>query len=170
MTDLRGERVRLRPLRPDEFELVRGGVHVSEAGSERFLRDRLERSGELVGGWLDLGIEVDGELVGDIGARAPHGAFPPGVFEIGITIFASGNRGRGVGREAVALFTEHLFTSQGAARVQATTVRSNTAMRAVLTRLGFAEEGILHGFMPNTAGGREDSVMYAVTREGWHSS
>ena len=39
------------------------------------------------GGFLHLAIEADGRLVGDIQARAPQNGFPPGVCEIGITLF-----------------------------------------------------------------------------------
>jgi RimJ/RimL family protein N-acetyltransferase len=170
---LRGERVTLRPLREDEFAAVRAGQKGSayggrppDAASDRSLRGRIERSGELVDGWLDLGIEVDGCLVGDIGARCPYGGFPPGVFELGISVFTEGERGKGIGREAVALLTNHLFDGLGAGRVQATTGVGNNAMRAVLRRLGFAEEGTLRAFMPGD-GGREDYVMYAVTRADW---
>jgi len=175
--ELRGERVTLRPLRPDEFGLLRAaqddpsyGGGSPDAASDARLRARIERSGELVDGWLDLGIEADGRLVGDVGARRPVGGLPPGVFELGITVFAHPDRGRGLGGEAVALLTAYLFSGLGAGRVQATTAVGNGAMRAVLTRLGFREEGVLRAFMPLGSGGREDYVMYAVTRDDWQSS
>ncbi len=117
------------------------------------MRARIARSGREVDGFLDLGIEVDGRLVGDVGARNPFGATPPGVYELGITVFDSADRGRGIGREAVGLLTAYLF-DQGAERVQATTHVENAAMRGVLRRLGFAEEGVLRAFLPDDAGGR----------------
>jgi RimJ/RimL family protein N-acetyltransferase len=131
------------------------------------LRARIARSGRLVAGWLDLGIEAEGRLVGDVGARRPRGAFPPGVFELGISIYAEQDRGKGYGREAVELLTSYLLGELGAARVQATTAVSNEAMRAVLRRLGFLEEGILRAFMPLDDGSRADYVLSAVTREDW---
>ena len=73
---------------------VRGGVG---RGRRERLRKRIEHSGKLVDGWLDLGIEADGRLVGDITARSPKNALPPGVFEVGITLFDP-DRDRGVGR------------------------------------------------------------------------
>jgi RimJ/RimL family protein N-acetyltransferase len=172
---LRGETVVLRPLRTEEFAIVRaafddpayGGFPPDEHTDDR-VRARIARSGRDVDGFLDLGIEVDGRLVGDVGARHPFGAVPPGVHELGITIFDSSDRGRGIGREAVELLTEHLF-AQGAERVQATTHVGNAAMRGVFRRLGFAEEGVLEAFLPDDAGGRLDAVMCAVTRDGWRS-
>src|SRR5262245_40089675 len=154
---LSGERVTLRPFRPDELdEVLRGREAVSDtvvgAGGGRVVRERLRRriarSGTLHEGRLDLAIEVDGALAGDIDARNPPGAFPPGVYEIGIGLFDPTLRGRGYGREAVALITEHLFAALAAGRVQASTAVTNTAMRTVLERLGFREEGVMRSFMP----------------------
>src|SRR5262245_65243266 len=96
---------------------------------ERRLRRRVERSGELVDGWLDLGIEAEGRLVGDVGARCPRGALPPGVFEIGIELYDEADRGKGYGGESVQLLTGHLFDVIGADRVQASTDVTNTPMR-----------------------------------------
>lgn len=141
-------------------------VEESTAAVEDRLRKRIEHSGELVDGWLDLGIEADGRLVGDITARSPKNAFPPGVFEVGITLFEPTDRGQGFGREATELMTMHLFEAAEARRVQATTAVDNVAMRRVLEGLGFVHEGTLQAFMPGPDG-REDYAMYAVTREAW---
>lgn len=170
---LQGTRVVVRSLRMDELETIaeaqaRLYAFVEESGEavEERLRKRIEHSGELVDGWLDLGIEAEGRLVGDISARNPKNAFPPGVFEIGITIFEDEDRGRGYGREATELVTTHLFEAAAAGRVQATTAVDNLAMRRVLEALGFIHEGTLEAFMPGPDG-REDYAMYAVTREAW---
>jgi ribosomal-protein-alanine N-acetyltransferase len=173
---LRGARVVLRPLRPDELETIAEAqtrlysfVEESQAAVERRLRNRIENSGRLVDGWLDLGIEAEGRLVGDITARNPKNAFPPGVFEFGITVFEAADRGKGYGRDATELFTSHLFDEHDAGRVQATTAVDNVPMRRVLESLGFVHEGTLRGFMPGPDG-REDYAMYAVTREEWARS
>jgi RimJ/RimL family protein N-acetyltransferase len=171
---LHGRLVTLRPLRQDELDVVRaaqddpsyGGDPPDAAADER-LRARIARSGRLVDGWLDLGIEAGGRLVGDIGARHPAGAFPPGVFEVGISLFRTEDRGRGYGREAVALLSGHLFANLGAARIQATTPVGNTAMRTVLAQLGFAEEGTLRDFLAGEDGARVDAAMYGMTRADW---
>jgi RimJ/RimL family protein N-acetyltransferase len=173
MTRLEGQRVVLRPLRLDELGTIveaqtRLYAFVEESGEavEERLRKRIEHSGELIDGWLDLGIEAEGRLVGDITARSPRNAFPPGVFEIGMTIFEDEDRGRGYGREATELVTTHLFEAAAAGRVQATTAVDNLAMRRVLEALGFIHEGTLEAFMP-VPDGREDYTMYAVTRRSW---
>lgn len=165
-------RVRLRPLRPDDVDEVlaaRDSV-VGEPGPDaraRMLR-RIEAGGKLVGGRLDLGIDMDGELVGHVDARCPEGAMPPGVFEIGIELHGTPRRGHGLGTEAVELLADHLFRTYDAGRVQASTALGNTAMRRVLEKTGFTFEGVLRGFMPGP-GGRVDYTMYGLTRTDWES-
>ena len=163
-------RVRLRPLELGDVEALVAAhdddpASFAPAGDEakERLRKQIERRPTLEdGGFLSLAVEADGRLVGDIQARAPKNGFPPGVCEIGITLFAN-VRGRGVGRHAVALFTEQLFEA-GWERVQASTAVDNSAMRRVLELLGYELEGVLRGFSPGANGGREDYVMYAAIR------
>jgi RimJ/RimL family protein N-acetyltransferase len=165
--------VRLRPFLLEELELLWSerehtvpGTREDEA--KRRLHERIERDGKLVEGRLDLGVEADGRLVGHVEARQPRQAMPPGVFEIGISIFEV-ERGKGYGTEAVAALTDLLLDEQDAHRVQASTDVLNAAMRAVLERLGYTFEGILRGFMPTQDGGRADYAMYGVTREDWEA-
>jgi hypothetical protein len=73
---LEGERVVLRPLGQDKLDAVlaaRDRLQVGAwAGGPRArerVRRRLGRSGRLLRGHLDLGIEVDGRLIGEIQAR-----------------------------------------------------------------------------------------------------
>jgi RimJ/RimL family protein N-acetyltransferase len=150
--------VRLRPVTLDDVPLLTADEE--HAGQ---IRRRIERNPTLEdGGFWSLGVEADGELVGEVQARAPKHCFLPGVCEIGIELLPAA-RGRGVGREAVRLFTEQLF-EQGLARVQASTELGNVAMRHVLEALGWELEGILRAYGPGENGGREDYAMYAVTR------
>src|SRR5712692_5538881 len=55
-------------------------AHVPTRGARERMRRRIANSGRLVGGWLDLAIDADGSLVGEIDARHPPRAMPP-VFE-----------------------------------------------------------------------------------------
>src|SRR5207244_4571261 len=95
-------------------------------------------------------------------------AMPPGVFELGIALFAEADRGRGYGTEAIRLLTQHVFDELKAERVQASTAVDNQAMRRSFERLGFKEEGVMRSFMP-AGEGRDDYVLYAVTRAEWIS-
>ena len=72
MIELSGALVRLRPLRSEEFEVLRSARQRADASAspaslgDQELRERIERSGTLTGWGLVLGIEADGVLVGQI--------------------------------------------------------------------------------------------------------
>ena len=162
---LRGDRVVLRPYRTDELDKAFGQAEeaTSRVGgplSKKAVARRIACSGRFVEGRLDLAVEVDGALSGSIEARAPEGALPPGVCELGIELVAA-VRGRGLGTEAVGLLAGYLL-GHGYPRVQASTDVANLAMRRALERAGFALEGILRGFMPEGAR-RVDYALYALT-------
>ena len=167
--------VRLRRIRGSEIEtLVR--ARVDEAGTlaqpgpapnpdqiRTQLQERVAHSGGFFNGEILLGIEVDGRLVGEIQARRPENAMPPGVFELGIGLFDGSDRGKGIGSKAVALLTKRLMDEEGAHRVQAGTDLENVAMRTVLDHLGFGFEGVMRGFMPSP-GGPRDYALYGITK------
>jgi diamine N-acetyltransferase len=135
--------------------------------SESFRR-RLERSGKLWRGCLDLAIDREGRLIGEIQARTtPKQTLPTGVFEIGLVLYRQQDRGQGYGREAVELLTRWLFEAARAERVQAGTDVGNTAMPSVLEHLGFRLEGIMRAYGPISDGTRRDGAMYAVLRSEW---
>ncbi len=93
--------VRLRPLRASDVDqLVR--TRIEEAGTmgnpaparpedelRAAIEERVAHSGTHHRGELLLGIEVDGRLVGEIQARCPENGVPPGVYELGIGLFAT---------------------------------------------------------------------------------
>ena len=175
MVEITGTRLRLRPLTDDDVEALvvardDDPSNLGPSGDEarERLRKQVERNLTLAAdGFVELVVERDGELIGDIQARAPKHGFPPGVCEIGITLLANA-RGQGAGREAVELFTGHLF-DEGVERVQASTAVDNAAMRRVLERLGYTFEGVLRDYAPADDGGREDYAMYAMTRRDWEA-
>lgn len=156
----------LRAFRLDEAEVVHRArstqIPAGQASLDR-LKERIARSGRMVGGRLDLAVEVDGRLVGEVDARQPKEGLPPAVFEIGIGLFAEEDRSKGIGREAFALLTDHLFDAHEAERVQASTWTENIPMRKVLEKLGFRYEGTMRGFMPSPRG-RDDYALYGITR------
>jgi RimJ/RimL family protein N-acetyltransferase len=165
--------VSLRPFRPEEAEVVwearrqrSGATSPVTPGTRRAIQRQIEHSGRLHDGFLRLAIEVDGRLVGEVDARCPPNAFPPGVFEVGIEVYEEADRGRGYGAAAVRQILDRLFRREGAARVQASTDAENVGMRRVLEKLGFSLEGTLRGFMPGDAG-RVDYLLYSLTRPDW---
>ena len=176
MIDIVGTRVRLRSLTLDDVEPLAAAREADETSfgprgeeARTRLREQIQQGATLENGeYLDLAVEADGRLVGDVQARMPPRAWPAGVCEIGILLFADA-RGQGYGREAVTLFTEYLF-GEGLERVQASTAAGNTAMRRVLELVGYAFEGVLRSYGPTPDGGREDYAMYAATRGTWSQS
>jgi RimJ/RimL family protein N-acetyltransferase len=133
------------------------------------MRKRILASGRWVHGSLDLAIETNGRLIGDVQARMGAGQrLPPGVVELGVDLYDPEQRGKGYGAEAVALLTTWLFERGIADRVQASTAVGNRPMRRVLEKLGFTFEGVMRGFMP-VGDGRADFALYGVTRTEWRS-
>lgn len=165
---LTSERVLLRAFRQEELDEVIAGRALTPGmvGPEPDRRDllaRLVHSGDWEQNRLDLAIEAEGRLVGEMDARRGRGTYPPGVVEIGIGLYHDAVRGLGIGTEAVALLSRHLVEQEGAERVQASTARSNEAMRRCLEKAGFVFEGTMREFMPG-AGGRVDYDLYAFTK------
>ena len=172
MIELPGDHVLLRGFRADEVAIALERVQTLSAtemdeAAVAEHRERLERSGERNGWEIMLAVEADGRLVGDVQGRCPRFALPRGVWELGIELWDAADRGRGIGREAIALLSSHLFDSEDAIRVQATTDVDNVSMRRVLEALGFGFEGVLRGFMPEADGPPRDYAMYGVTRGAW---
>jgi RimJ/RimL family protein N-acetyltransferase len=165
---LRGEQVSIRPLRPDELDLLLGLVELLDQDAapagvpdrER-LRVRIERSGHMRESVIDLGIEVDDRLIGVIQThRNRADDAPPDVFEVGIAIYRPEDRGRGAGTEAMRLFVDWLFEQHSAARVRGGTAVTNEPMRKVFEGLGFRATGRapIHGV---------EEVLYELTRSTW---
>ena len=165
---IRGDRLLLRALRPDEVDAEWQAMVASAAGpvvssfltDEAAFRARLARSGQLHDGWLDLAIDLDGAVIGRIQTFVPEGRrLPPGTFEVGIGLDEA-VRGKGYGREALALFSGWLFEHAAAQVVEAPTDPGNAPMRAVFGHVGWSQAGMV------TELGRE-WVIYRITRQEW---
>lgn len=170
MVVIRGERVVLRPFRPEELDHWHSARMASADDRTQFpvgppdperLRERVERSGEVRDGSLDLAVEVDGRLIGEIGTYAEPGrTMLPGLFFLSIALFRPEDRGRGLGTDAVRSMCDWLFRSVGAELIESSTAVSNTAMRGVFEKLGFAFEGEKRRW-------DVDWAHYAMSREQW---
>ncbi len=174
-TPMTGHRLTLRPFEEDELPKVWEVLQRRASGPgpvgrrvEERLRHRIQRSGHFTRGMLDLAVEAQGRLIGDVQARQPPGAMPRGVFELGIEIYDPADHGKGYGSEAVGLLTDWLFEQAAAERVQAGTSLTNASMRTVLERLGFVFEGVMRGFMA-AGSGRDDYALYGVTKPEWEA-
>jgi RimJ/RimL family protein N-acetyltransferase len=168
--------VLLRPFREDELDTLAeiqhgwstdNGVHGGERPTREQLAKRIASSGTWVDGpvGLLLAIEADGRLVGELQARGNRSQLlPPNVFELGIELYAPADRGRGIGRAALAEITRYLFEEERANRVQLSTDVENRAMRAAAEAIGFRFEGVMRGFWPSSGGTTRDYALYGITR------
>ena len=113
-------------------------------------------------GIIPRGSRGAGEAIGRIQTFVPSGrALPPGTFDVGIAL-REDVRGRGYGREALALLTDWLFEHAAAQVVEAPTDPANVAMRTVFERVGWQLAGSQHEL------GRE-WVVYRITRPQWQA-
>ena len=165
---IRGPRLLLRALRPEEIDgewqaMVRADpMTIATLPDEASFRARLQRSGQLVEGWLDLAVDLDGEPAGRIQTFVPPGRpLDPGVFEVGLGLREHA-RGQGYGREALTLLTDWLFEHAAAERVEAPADPANVAMRSVFQRAGWELVGTLTEY-------NREWVMYAITRQRWQA-
>jgi len=163
---IRGPRVTLRPLRTAEIDeewqamVTADPMTIPELPDEATFRARLQRSGRLRDGWLDLAIDLDGVSIGHIQTFVPPGRpLPRGTFEVGIALREHA-RGKRYGREALALLTDWLFGHAAAEAVEAATDPANVAMRTVFERVGWECVATLTEF-------DRDWVLYRVTRQQW---
>lgn len=168
---IRGSKVVLRPLRPEDLDTwfdarmaQASDKTISPVGApdrER-LRARVERSGVMADGWLDLGIEVEGRLVGDIGTYGEEAGrdVRPGTFFFGIGLWATADRGRGLGTDATRTLCDWLFREAGAVRIETSTAVTNLPMRGVLERLGFRFDGVERRW-------EVDWANYSADRDSW---
>lgn len=165
---IRGSRVLLRALRPAEIDgewramVTADPMAIAELPEEAGFRARLQRSGQMRNGWLDLAIDLDGTSIGRIQTFVPPGRpIPPGTYEVGIGL-RDNARGKGHGREALALLTDWLFEHAAAQVVEAPTDPANTAMRTVFQRVGWTLVGTLTEY-------DRQWVMYRITRREWEA-
>ena len=165
---IRGPRLLLRALQPGEIEeewqamVTADPMAIAELPQEATFKARLQRSGHLEDGWLDLAIDLDGVSIGRIQTFVPsRWTLPPGTFGVGIGLRESA-RGKGYGREALALLTDWLFEHAAAEAAEASTDPANVAMRTVFRKAGWMPAGSL------TEVGRE-WVTCRITRREWEA-
>jgi RimJ/RimL family protein N-acetyltransferase len=164
--EIRGPRLLLRALLASEIDVEwqamvdADPMVIAELPDEEAFRARLRRSGRLVGGELDLAVDLDRALIGRIQTFVPPGRpLPPGTFEVGIGLREHA-QGQGHGREALTLLTGWLFEHAAAEVVESATDPANAPMRAVFRRVGWAHAGSQSEF------GREWAV-YRIARKDW---
>jgi len=181
-TELVGRRVRLRPLREDDYQAwseVRSrcrdwllGWEPRPAGAPYPSEDRTtfatrcsmrERERQLGTGY-GFGIFVMGRLVGEVNiSSVTRGAFQNAY--VGYWIDQE-QAGRGYVPEACVLLFRYAFEEIGLHRLQISIIPRNRPSRRVAQKLWLRGEGIALRYL-EIDGRWEDHVRYAVTAEEW---
>jgi ribosomal-protein-alanine N-acetyltransferase len=170
VTELRTDRLILRPARPNDLEAMHAvlsdeqamrywstGPHSDFAETERWLDSMIAVPSEDSD---DFVVTLGGEVIGKLGAwRLP---------EIGF-IFGSGHWGRGYAAEAMRAFLDHMFHPRAVEFLTADVDPRNTAALKLLTDNGFVETGRAAGTW-ETHIGRCDSVYLRLDRDAWLSA
>lgn len=116
---------------------------------------------------LPFTIELDGQFCGQLTiGNVTHGALRSAWIGYWVSSAATGG---GVATGAVALGVDHCFTAVRLHRVEATVRPENVASRAVLTKIGFREEGRLQRYL-DVDGGWRDHLLVALTAEEFNES
>jgi aminoglycoside 6'-N-acetyltransferase len=164
MLVLRGERVLLRPGRPEDAEgLVRirnepgvarrwGSADIEEEISEGFIS-------------ADDGfvIEVDGEV---IGAIQYHEEDEPTYRHAGMDIFLTASRhGEGFGTEALKVLARHLFEERGHHRLTIDPAADNAAAIRAYEKVGFRAVGIMRNYERGPDGVWHDGLLMDMLKE-----
>jgi RimJ/RimL family protein N-acetyltransferase len=167
-------RLRLRPVRADEVELLEGW-RADEASQGRFAWFGFAAPGALgrrhaADGLLgqdrgnllvDLG---DGTPIGEVSYISVHHGPPPAsrAYNLGAYLLP-GHRGRGHGAEAQRLLAVYLFANTLVERVEASTDVENLVEQRALEKAGFTREGVLR-HAQFRAGAFHDLVLYSRLR------
>lgn len=170
---LRTERLLLRPLREDDIDIVVGyrndpAVAALQDWDLPVSRERVAE--QVARTWSDIepgqsrqiGVERDGELIGDLYVGLDeHG----GIAEIGFTLRTE-YQGRGYAVEAARAVVKDLIERLGCHRIFAQLSPQNDASKRVLERLGMTLESLA----PKSfwwRGRWDDNMVYAMSASSW---
>jgi ribosomal-protein-serine acetyltransferase len=130
-------------------------------GTREFIRTSRRQLAENQG--FQLAITVDGRIVGGLGFHRLD--WENRSTSIGYWI-AEGAQGQGTVTEAVRALVNHAFTTWKMNRVEIRAGVENLRSRAIPTRLGFVEEGVMR--QAERVGDRViDHVVYAMLAQDW---
>ena len=146
---IRTARLLLRTMVEDDIgglHAYRNGPHVDYQSwdlpypiedAEELVRDSAQHDGPVRDGWVQIAIDKDGELVGDVAI----GLDTEGrIATIGYTL-RDDVQGQGIAREAARAVVARLFEHLGVHRIEASTAPENERSIRLLLSLGFTSEG-----------------------------
>ncbi|MBB5205584.1 RimJ/RimL family protein N-acetyltransferase [Inhella inkyongensis] len=168
--------LRLRHTRPDELDAVieqmndlerRGPYLPSQLASPQQLRKDFADNG-----WCTeaserlLIVDAQDQVLGMV----RHFKSTPyyDAREIGYSLFAAEQRGRGLTTRAVRLLVDYVFNALPLNRLEIRANVANTASMRVAEKLGFRQEGVARGAV-FVRGAYVDMAVYALLRQEWVS-
>lgn len=169
---LSGERVVLRPLRPEDVEPIWRArldpmtwAQTTEAPlvPETLEAYRARQADRGHVGSAEFAVDVDGGLVGRAAMFSVDELARTG--EVGLTILPE-HQGKGYGRDVLRVLLAYGFRSRNLNRVHLQTLASHHGALRAYTAAGFVEEGRLreHAWVE---GSYDDVVLMSVLRREW---
>ena len=175
LEELRGERVLVRPYRPEDAEALFEAVMESRehilawmpwAAQYEVLDDARNFIARIQSAWtlrddLTVGLwdVASGRYVGGSGLHPRDWDVP--VFEIGYWVRVT-DEGRGYVTEAVKLLADYAFDTYGARRVFIRCDARNERSAAVARRLGFVQEARLRNAAIGADGAVRDTLVFSL--------
>lgn len=177
--DIRGPRVRLRPLVESDiadyerwtdpalaaWKLDGPWFNEDPAELPKRARKRLERQSKKPPSQLE--IEAGGRHIGWVVVY--HFDTDPHMTEVGIDIVEDGLWRQGLGTEAMALWIDHLFQTRGLTRVGLSTWSGNRGMVRVAEKLGMSQEACTRNGC-EVEGRFYDRLRHGILREEWEAA
>jgi len=169
-TWLVGDKVRLRPIEPDDVEMLQRWINTGHARD--FILTRLPMSLEAERDWAANAAvnpntpcyviqTLDGTDIGTTslkieGSRAM----------LGIAIHEERYWNRGLGTDAVRTLVDGAFRARALVRIELTVLPENARAIRCYERAGFAREGVLRRYIYQN-GAYVDVVLMSVLHEEW---
>jgi aminoglycoside 6'-N-acetyltransferase len=157
---LTGDRVQLRPLRPEDRAVLRAILAQPAvarwwdvADPDQAVDEWLIEGGDSVG----FAIELDGRVIGSIQFAEEN---DPGYRHAGIDLFLdSEHHGRGLGPDAIRTLARYLIEVRGHHRLTIDPAAENENAIAAYRRVGFRPVGIMRRYWRDTDGRWRDGLL-----------
>jgi RimJ/RimL family protein N-acetyltransferase len=169
-TWLAGDKVRLRPIEPDDVAMLQRWINTSPARD--FIFSRLPLSFEQERDWAANAavnpntpsyiIQTLDEV--DIGSIGLHIEGPRAM--LGIAIHEPEFWDRGYGTDAVKTLVDGAFRARQLVRIELTVLTDNKRAIRCYERAGFTHEGVLRRYIYQN-GAHRDVVLMSVLHEEW---
>ncbi len=183
---LEGQRLRLRPVRADDIDLLfdwyshpeimalYDGIQFTTSDRAIFREEfsqwlDVDREMGFAGAYI-LELKEDGRPIGEctwimIQRTGPES---PGIYQVGGMIGPKDLRGKGLGTEALKVLRDHLFGERDAHRLEALTGAFNTGAMKTLHHNGFEREGVLRETL-FVDGAWHDRVVFGLLKSEWEN-